>query len=158
MHLARVTGAVVSTQKSPSLNGKKLLLVRRVSADDDRPILPTSGDEVAVDSVGAGVGELVLLPRVRQAPLDTLIVADGFSCREQIAQATHRRALHLAEVLDMAATTGSDGPAGDYPERRYVVDHGREARRSSAVVALAAAGIGAGLLAWRRARNHGNGH
>ena len=40
---------------------KKLLLVRRVSADDDRPILPTSGDEVAVDSVGAGVGELVLL-------------------------------------------------------------------------------------------------
>ena len=29
MHLARVTGAVVSTQKSPSLNGKKLLLVRR---------------------------------------------------------------------------------------------------------------------------------
>ncbi|HHD0748351.1 TPA: EutN/CcmL family microcompartment protein, partial [Klebsiella pneumoniae] len=58
MHLARVTGAVVSTQKSPSLNGKKLLLVRRVSADDDRPILPTSGDEVAVDSVGAGVGEL----------------------------------------------------------------------------------------------------
>ena len=60
MHLARVTGAVVSTQKSPSLNGKKLLLVRRVSADDDRPILPTSGDEVAVDSVGA-VGELVLL-------------------------------------------------------------------------------------------------
>ncbi len=47
--------------KSPSLNGKKLLLVRRVSADDDRPILPTSGDEVAVDSVGAGVGELVLL-------------------------------------------------------------------------------------------------
>lgn len=61
MHLARVTGAVVSTQKSPSLNGKKLLLVRRVSADDNRPILPTSGDEVAVDSVGAGVGELVLL-------------------------------------------------------------------------------------------------
>ncbi len=60
MHLARVTGAVVSTQNRP-LNGKKLLLVRRVSADDDRPILPTSGDEVAVDSVGAGVGELVLL-------------------------------------------------------------------------------------------------
>ena len=56
MHLARVTGAVVSTQKSPSLNGKKLLLVRRVSADDDHPILATSGAEVAVDSVGAGVG------------------------------------------------------------------------------------------------------
>ncbi|EEJ7173273.1 propanediol utilization microcompartment protein PduN [Salmonella enterica subsp. enterica serovar Saintpaul] len=61
MHLARVTGAVVSTQKSPSLIGKKLLLVRRVSADGELPASPTSGDEVAVDSVGAGVGELVLL-------------------------------------------------------------------------------------------------
>ncbi|MCT7156729.1 propanediol utilization microcompartment protein PduN [Salmonella enterica] len=61
MHLALVTGAVVSTQKSPSLIGKKLLLVRRVSADGELPASPTSGDEVAVDSVGAGVGELVLL-------------------------------------------------------------------------------------------------
>lgn len=52
MHLARVTGAVVSTQKSPSLIGKKLLLVRRVSADGELPASPTSGDEVAVDSVG----------------------------------------------------------------------------------------------------------
>lgn len=63
MHLARVTGAVVSTQKSPSLIGKKLLLVRRVSADGELPASPTSGDEVAVDSVGAGVGELVFAQR-----------------------------------------------------------------------------------------------
>lgn len=42
MHLARVTGAVVSTQKSPSLIGKKLLLVRRVSADGELPASPTS--------------------------------------------------------------------------------------------------------------------
>ena len=61
MHLARVTGVVVSTQKSPSLVGKKLLLVRRVSADGELPASPVSGDEVAVDSVGAGTGELVLL-------------------------------------------------------------------------------------------------
>lgn len=40
---------------------KKLLLVRRVSADGELPANPTAGDEVAVDSVGAGVGELVLL-------------------------------------------------------------------------------------------------
>ena len=57
MHLARVTGAVVSTQKSPSLIGKKLLLVRRISADGEQPLTPLTG----VDSVGAGVGELVLL-------------------------------------------------------------------------------------------------
>ena len=61
MHLARVTGAVVSTQKSPSLIGKKLLLVRRVSADDELPFTPLTGDEVAGHLVGAGVGELVLL-------------------------------------------------------------------------------------------------
>ncbi|MGK9172840.1 ethanolamine utilization protein EutN [Yokenella regensburgei] len=61
MHLAKVTGSVVSTQKSASLVGKKLLLVRRVSADGTLPPHPTQGDEVAVDSVGAGIGELVLL-------------------------------------------------------------------------------------------------
>ena len=47
-------------------------------------------------------GERVLLPRVREAPPDTLIVTDGFSCRTQIAHGTGRRALHLAEVLHMA--------------------------------------------------------
>lgn len=46
MHLARVTGAVVSTQKSPSLVGKKLLLVRRVSADGELPDSPITGDEI----------------------------------------------------------------------------------------------------------------
>lgn len=51
-------------------------------------------------------GERVLLPRVRQASEDTLIVADGFSCREQIRQATNRQALHLADVLRMAIARG----------------------------------------------------
>ena len=45
------------------------------------------------------IGERVLLPAVRTASPETLIVADGFSCREQIEQATGRRAMHLAEVL-----------------------------------------------------------
>ena len=48
------------------------------------------------------IGELVLLPVVRPASPDTLIVANGFSCREQIAQVTNRNALHLAEVMQMA--------------------------------------------------------
>lgn len=52
--------------------------------------------------VSLQVGERVLLPAVRRADNDTLIIADGFSCREQIAQATDRRALHLAQVLQMA--------------------------------------------------------
>ena len=52
--------------------------------------------------VSQAVGERVLLPAVRQAPAGTLIVSDGFSCREQIRQATGRRALHLAEVMELA--------------------------------------------------------
>ena len=52
--------------------------------------------------VSMQVGELVLLPAVRRAAPDTLIVADGFSCREQIAQGTAKRALHLAEALRLA--------------------------------------------------------
>jgi Fe-S oxidoreductase len=52
--------------------------------------------------VSIACGERVLLPAVRQAATDTLIVANGFSCREQISQTTGRTALHPAEVLSMA--------------------------------------------------------
>ena len=45
------------------------------------------------------IGERVLLPAVRASSAETLVVADGFSCRQQIAHGTGRRALHLAEVL-----------------------------------------------------------
>jgi len=47
-------------------------------------------------------GERVLLPAVREAAKNTLIITDGFSCREQIAQSTDRQALHFAEVIQMA--------------------------------------------------------
>jgi FAD/FMN-containing dehydrogenase/Fe-S oxidoreductase len=53
-------------------------------------------------AVSRAIGERVLLPAVRGADSDTLIVSDGFSCREQILQATGRKALHLAEVLQRA--------------------------------------------------------
>jgi FAD/FMN-containing dehydrogenase/Fe-S oxidoreductase len=51
--------------------------------------------------VSLAIGERVLLPAVRQAAAETIIVSDGFSCREQIAQATGRHALHLADVLKL---------------------------------------------------------
>jgi FAD/FMN-containing dehydrogenase/Fe-S oxidoreductase len=62
-------------------------------------------------------GERVLLPAVRAAAKDTLIIASGFSCREQIAQTTDRRALHLAEVLRMAHAGQRAGRLPPYPER-----------------------------------------
>ncbi len=52
--------------------------------------------------VSMAIGERVLLPAVRNASSDTLILSDGFSCREQIYQGTGRKALHLAEVMQMA--------------------------------------------------------
>lgn len=54
--------------------------------------------------ISQAVGERALLPAVRRSAPDTLIVSDGFSCREQIAQLTGRRAFHLAELLKLAAT------------------------------------------------------
>ncbi len=51
--------------------------------------------------VSIAAGERVLLPAVRAASAETLIVSDGFSCREQIAQTTGRHALHLADVLKL---------------------------------------------------------
>ena len=52
--------------------------------------------------ISMACGERVLLPAVRAASEETLLIADGFSCREQIAQSTGRRAQHLAEVLASA--------------------------------------------------------
>jgi Fe-S oxidoreductase len=57
------------------------------------------GFEADKFAMSQAIGERVLLPAVRAAAADTLIVADGFSCREQIRQATGRPAIHLAEVL-----------------------------------------------------------
>jgi Fe-S oxidoreductase len=57
--------------------------------------------------VSQAMGERVLLPAVRHAAPDTVIVSDGFSCQEQIRQATGRRAVHLAEVLAKAVREGS---------------------------------------------------
>jgi Fe-S oxidoreductase len=52
--------------------------------------------------VSVAIGELELLPAVRKTPPDSLIIADGFSCREQISQCAGRDALHLSQVIQMA--------------------------------------------------------
>ncbi len=53
-------------------------------------------------AIAQAIGERVLLPAVRRATPETIVVADGFSCREQIRQSTGRTAKHLAEVLHSA--------------------------------------------------------
>jgi Fe-S oxidoreductase len=59
--------------------------------------------------VSKAAGERALLPKVRAAEQDTLIVADGFSCRGQISSGTDRTGLHLAQVIALAMREGQLG-------------------------------------------------
>lgn len=90
-------------------------------------------------SISVACGERALLPAVRKAEESTLVVADGFSCREQISQLTNRRARHTAEVLQAAI----QGGPGDEPEPQNPAKPGL---RWVAAAAGALAVIGAGLL------------
>lgn len=85
MFLARVEGSVVSTKKDASMSGRKLLLLRPQLVDDKDPtrFKPGANTIVAVDSVGAGLGELVmfcqgssarLAPNLKDAPVDAVII------------------------------------------------------------------------------------
>src|SRR5580765_6151827 len=85
MFLAKVEGSIVATKKDPSMNGRKLLLLRPQLVDDKDPTKFRSGANtiIAVDSVGAGIGELVmfcqgssarLAPNLKEAPVDAVII------------------------------------------------------------------------------------
>ena len=90
MMLCKVTGTIVSTQKHPSLKDKKLLLIQQLNLDGDL----SGKDILAVDSVDAGVGDIVLAVQEgaaaqqvlgrKDAPVHTVIVAvvDGYSLEE----------------------------------------------------------------------------
>ena len=105
--------------------------------------------------VSIAIGELELLPAVRQAPPDWLIIADGFSCREQIAQGSPRHALHLAEVLQMALNSNGVPASDPYPESARIRDDrallSQSMKRAAAGLAALAAGS-ALLWAWTRTR------
>jgi len=85
MFLARVEGSVVATKKDPSMNGRKLLVMRPQLVDEKDPtkFRPGANTIVAVDSVGAGIGELVLFcqgssarlaPNLKDAPVDAVVI------------------------------------------------------------------------------------
>ena len=89
------------------------------------------------------IGERVLLPNIRNADSQTVIVADGFSCRQQIAHGTSRRAMHTAEVLQMALQSQRQPLAP--PRKRRFIEEGKVQRD----VGLSGTGmvLGLGLLA-----------
>ena len=82
MFIAKVIGNVVATQKHEKFNGMKLLLVQPYITKD-KALMPSGSSIVAVDSVGAGIGECVLFtqgssarltPATKEAPVDAVIV------------------------------------------------------------------------------------
>src|SRR6267154_2275048 len=85
MFLAKIEGSVVATKKDPSMAGRKLLLLRPQLVDEKDPskFRPGLNTIVAVDSVGAGIGEMVLFcqgssarlaPNLKEAPVDAVII------------------------------------------------------------------------------------
>ena len=85
MFLAKVEGSIVSTKKDANMSGRKLLILRPQLVDDKDPskFRPGVNTIVAVDSVGAGTGEMVmfcqgssarLAPGLKEAPVDAVII------------------------------------------------------------------------------------
>jgi ethanolamine utilization protein EutN len=82
MFVAKVIGNIVATQKNAKFQGMKLLLVQPYIVKDQQ-LTPSGSSVVAVDSVGAGIGECVLFtqgssarltPATKEAPVDAVIV------------------------------------------------------------------------------------
>ena len=85
MFLAKVEGSIVATKKDASLSGRKLLVLRPQLVDEKDPakFRPGVNTIVAVDSLGAGLGEMVLFcqgssarlaPNLKDAPVDAVII------------------------------------------------------------------------------------
>jgi FAD/FMN-containing dehydrogenase/Fe-S oxidoreductase len=95
-------------QKSVMKMTDEEAILRRLGVDYEMPspgccgMAGAFGFEKEKYPVSLAIGELELLPAVRNTPDDWLIIANGFSCREQIRQCTGRHALHLAEVIQLA--------------------------------------------------------
>jgi Fe-S oxidoreductase len=138
-------------------------LLRRLGVDFESPapgccgMAGSFGFERDRYDISMAIGELELLPAVRQAPHDWLIIADGFSCREQIAQGSPRHALHLAEVLQMAlASTNRDASndAQPYPESASIRRRNAEMVNSMTRTGIGlAAFVASGALLWALSRN-----
>ncbi|HEU5403281.1 MAG TPA: FAD-linked oxidase C-terminal domain-containing protein, partial [Terriglobales bacterium] len=102
------------------------------------------------------IGEHSFIPAVESSGLKEVIIADGFSCREQVTQFTDRHALHIAEVLDLALRHGPGGPNGTRPETESVEEHRAALRKSKLEAAAVLGGIAtsvAGIAALLRSAN-----
>ena len=93
--------------------------------------------------VSVKAGERVLLPAVRNFSPAGLIIADGFSCREQIEQSTDRKGLHLAQVLDMALSGKTYYEPN--PEKYYLRKNKLKATPKQKMKRVLVAGVALGI-------------
>jgi Fe-S oxidoreductase len=122
------------------------------------------GFEAPHYEISMKVGEQRLLPAVRKAGPDMLIIADGFSCHEQILQGAGKKPMHLAQVLQMALhqapwlASREHGPSAlelrihsRLPQMMEGNGKSRRRRRAGVGTAalLGAGAIAGGLLAWQ---------
>jgi FAD/FMN-containing dehydrogenase/Fe-S oxidoreductase len=74
--------------------------------------------------ISVKAAERVLLPAVKNAGKSTIIITDGYSCREQIEQLTNRKGMHTAQVLQMALHENGEAESTsrqtNFPEKKYV--------------------------------------
>jgi FAD/FMN-containing dehydrogenase/Fe-S oxidoreductase len=105
--------------------------------------------------VSVQVGEHSLLPAIRREELSTPIVADGFSCREQVSQLSNRHPLHFAELMKLAID-GDGLRFRTMPEKEILAPHRAAVRKSKfrTAVALGAVAAGVGVLGWARHKRH----
>ena len=113
------------------------------------------GFEEGKYEVSQKAGERVLLPKMRDAPQDAVIVSDGFSCKTQVEQNSDRKALHVAELIKLGLEFGPRGPLdGGLPENALPGTGGAKALvRFRRRVALSAGAVTAALLGgftWRK--------
>ena len=85
MFVAKVTGSVVSTQKVETMRGQKLLIVEpyRIEPKERQELITTGRTFIAVDTLGAGVGDFVLIvqgssarftPETQKLPVDCVVI------------------------------------------------------------------------------------
>ena len=127
----------------PKLNRKALMQVHchQKSVKGETPeeeVMKSLGLEVEIPEVGccgmAGafgfesnharlaeqIGNTHLIPAVSGANKETLIIADGFSCKQQVFQSTDRQALHLSEVIQLAYLDRGNLAPEPYPEKKIL--------------------------------------
>ncbi len=110
------------------------------------------GYEEGHHDISMKIGERVLFPAVRNAASETIVVSDGFSCRQQIAHGTPRRGMHTAEVLAMALErpkiAGQSGP----PEEGHTQPDAPYPYKTALLAGASL--VGAGLYLWKRTQRH----